>query len=285
MCPNCGNPVSATNPEYCPHCDIALRATSMPVSQDAPTVQDMPSAPPIAALPMKAHREISPLFLTIVVLLAVIGGGLGGTVGTLAVTGKLQLFGAHGTSIPTQGYTILYRNALTTPTNDWPDNGTSCFFGTGGYHMRDGYACYGSVGGNGNGIIVTDGIVSVTVKQIAGPTTAGFGISFRRPSNGNRYDFDITSGGQWAFAERVQGTFSNISNYASSSAIHQGLNATNTLSVIMHGSSFMFFVNKAKVGQITDTTFATGMSGVHSDSGGVGDEEVFTDFEAQVPVN
>ncbi|SRR5579875_1073290 len=166
-------------------------------------------------------------------------------------------------------YKQLYKNSLTTNTIGWA-NDAHCFFEAGGYHVIDGYFCFAPIPSVGNGI------VNVDVKQISGPITHFYGIGFRRVSKGNHYFFGIDGNGTWLFAKDVNGQGSAIIPYGPSPAIHRGLDATNTLKVVMQGDQFTFFINGTQVGSATDATFATGRCGVE---GSTQVEVVFNNIE------
>jgi hypothetical protein len=197
------------------------------------------------------------------------------------VTGALLIARSHTSSTvistpsgtTSLSYTQLFTDPLTSNTNSWA-NDTHCFFQPDGYHVKGGYLCYAPVGN------ISNGIVSVDVKQISGPITYFYGIVIRRTSRGNYYLFEIDSNGKWRFSKVVSSTFADVLPYVPNAAIHRGLNATNRLKVIMQGNNFTFFINGTQVGQATDSTFASGRCGVVDDiSSG---EVVFTNFEVDV---
>jgi hypothetical protein len=170
----------------------------------------------------------------------------------------------------TPGATILFQDPLTSATAGWT-NDNHCFFQDNAYHIKDGYACYAPAGNIG------DATITAQVEQIAGTPGVGYGIAFRRTSTGNFYEFEIASNSEWRFAKYVNGTFSEITSPAASTAIKGGLNTINTLSVTAKGSDFEFFVNGTLVGQATDSTFSTGLAGLLVGNNGV--EVAFNNFQ------
>jgi hypothetical protein len=164
---------------------------------------------------------------------------------------------------------VIYQDALDGSTKaDW-NNDANCFFGSDGYHVKDGFICYAPSDKVG------DGVVTVTVKQISGPNTYAYGLVFRRPSQGNYYDFQIDSNGKWIFDKVISGKTTTIVDFTANSAIHTGLNTANTISVKSQGSHFVFSVNGTQVGTADDTTFTTGDTGL---AGNDGAEVVFTNL-------
>jgi hypothetical protein len=174
---------------------------------------------------------------------------------------------------PTPTPTVIYQNTLTTASSDWQSD-QNCFFGSDGYHIKGSFLCFAPAGTLG------DLDMSVQVKQISGPTTNAYGIALRRPSSGNRYEFDIDSNSKWLFVKCVNDNCTNLSDFTATSAISGGLTAANTLRVRAVGSHFDFFVNGTQVGQTDDTTFTSGDVGL---GGTDGSEVVFSNLKIIKP--
>jgi hypothetical protein len=176
---------------------------------------------------------------------------------TLVVIGAVIAVAALASkSGGTNASNVIYSNALTSASDDWSTGG-QCNFASDGYHIKNGYICYAPAGDLGD---ATD---SVDVKLVSGSTTAAdFGITLRRTSQGNYYQFGIDGNSEWEFDKTVGGTFTSLVKPTSNAAIKGGLNTANTLRVVTKGSHFDFFVNGTKVGQADDTTFASGKSGL-----------------------
>jgi len=96
---------------------------------------------------------------------------------------------------------------------------------------------------------------------------------------GSYYDFDIRSDGEWEFVKHQAGTLTRLQGDTFSSAILQGVGATNVLKVVMSGVTFACYVNNMLVAQLIDTTFASGDVGVFSGP----DEAVFTNYLVTQP--
>jgi hypothetical protein len=122
---------------------------------------------------------------------------------------------------------------------------------------------------------MSDGVVTVSVKQLSGAVTDGFGLVIRRPSAGNYYEFLIDANGKWFFSKVVGGKSTTIADFTANSAITTGLNQVNTISVQAQGGHFVFSVNGTQVGTADDTTFTTGDTGL---SGNDGIEVVYTNL-------
>lgn len=177
--------------------------------------------------------------------------------------------GTSATSTPTEQ--VIFQDALTSSSHDgnWP-NDSNCIFASDGYHVKGGYLCYAPTDD------VSNGTISVNAKQTNGDITQGYGLVLRRASKGNYYIFVIDSNGKWAFYKLVNDSATAVKDFTASSAIHSGLNASNALKVTMSGSSFTFYVNDTQVGEATDSTFTSGLSGV---AGADSSEVVYTSFK------
>jgi hypothetical protein len=168
----------------------------------------------------------------------------------------------------------IYKDALTENGHGWP-NDAHCSAKSDGYHDKDGYLCFAPTH------TLTNAIATVTVKQISGILTHGYGLIFRHVSTGNYYQFVIAANGQWAFTSVVNGKLIYLADFQASDQIKQGLNVTNTLQVKAIEQRYIFFVNGTQVGQYTDSTFITaGKWGIRT---GNNIETVFTDFSLVQP--
>ena len=107
--------------------------------------------------------------------------------------------------------------------------------------------------------LLHDGLVEVTVHQQVDFDLSDAGILFRAKSGSNTaLAFTITPNGEWRLDLLPKQGDGSVSDYRSLryegviggiAAIHQGLDATNRLAVLMQGSSLTFFVNGQVVGR------------------------------------
>ena len=180
------------------------------------------------------------------------------------------------TATATPAPTVLFDDPLTSNVNGW-HNGDSCFFKSDGYHINAGVVCFAPVN------TPADADISVQASQISGSLQRGYGLLVRASVSNNSlndYAFVIDGVGDWAFFKDAGSTSTMLVPFTASSAIHTGINATNTLEVRMQGSHFTFFVNGTQVGQADDSTYAAGATGL---AGGSGIEVVYTNFKITVP--
>lgn len=163
----------------------------------------------------------------------------------------------------------LYQSALTAQSNDWP-NDKECFFKSDGYHIVGASNCYYS------GAAYEDATISVTAKLLKGDPSGAYGIAFRRPSADNFYAFLITGNGDWFV---LKGN-TILLKPAHSSAITAGVGAINQLSVRMQGAHFTFVANGTQLGDLSDSTYATGAAGL---AGDVNLDIAYTNFAVTRP--
>lgn len=159
--------------------------------------------------------------------------------------------------------------SLTSSATGWA-NDNKCSFKSDGYHITGAFICYAPSND------VTDGDISVQVRQISGDTSAIYGLVFRRTGQGNYYALQIDGAGHWGFSKTVNGTVGDPSPTGTDPAIMTGTGATNTLEVQMHGTHFDLLVNGTKLGSTDDSQFASGKTGLGGDSNA---EVVFTNFK------
>jgi hypothetical protein len=218
-----------------------------------------------------------------VVAIAVGVGGLvlanngGGT--TTANTG---LPGGGGTPVAngTPTPTVIYSTSLAGTQTGWA-NDTHCTPMADGYHINDGYICFAPAGS------LTDSDITVSVKQISGPTTYPYGIAFRIGSGASEtqhYEFDIDGNSKWvliACPTSINSCTEKVP-FTANSSIRGGLNAANQLEVRAVGAHFDFFVNGTQVGQTDDTTLTSGQVGLAGANNGA---VVFTNLVITQPAS
>lgn len=308
-CPRCGQSLVEMAAERLPDSEAATDAiyemptlpTSGPIVPDAgissgqnygfaPFGQGAPAASgpmplagnaPLAPAPaMPPRKSRSGLIIGILIALVVIlASGLGVSLYALAQkqqsanTGPAATATLAPTATATPNETVVFQDPLTSNTKGWSSD-SHCFFQNGAYHVKDGYLCFAPTGE------ISDGSISVDAQQVSGPLDWGYGIVLRHVSQGNYYEFNITSDGTWDFSKVINGSRTHIVPFTLTSAIHQGLVTVNTLQVRAQGSHFVFFVNGIQVGEADDSMFTSGMSGV--DGGGGGTEMAFNNFKISI---
>jgi hypothetical protein len=177
-----------------------------------------------------------------------------------------------GSGTATPANNLIFSDGLTSNANGWA-NDQHCFFRTDGYHVKgDGnpWECFAPTN------VPSDFTAQVRVKQVSGSSNDGYGIVFRRASQGNEYLFLIDAIGHWSIQKCSGSTCSIMSDWATSRGlILPGLNKENVIKMEASGSHFVFFANGKQIGQINDTTFTSGDLGLTS---GESNEVVYTDL-------
>ena len=286
QCPNCGNALPApagqmehtsqgaqgpTPPEYQPYLSYAPYPPSLnypggygqPYGQPAPPSYPYPGAPGyppagypqplLAPLPVRKRRTglIVGIVAAVVVVLAAC------TWGTLATVQAL-----HAPSSTTRPHVTIhpyYTNSFTSGDDLGWSNGAHCFLKNDGYHVKDGYVCFGPGSRSG------DVYAKVDVRQISGSIKYPFGISFRWQGDGAsemHYDFAVTSDGRWLFAKCNHDSCDRLVNYRRDSTIHMGTDVTNTLELYAKGSHMDFWINGKAVGSADDSSDSSGWTGI-----------------------
>ncbi len=229
-----------------------------PMYYGQPGMPSQQFAPP----PKKGNGLVIGIIVAIIVVL--VGGGaaavaLSGGGGATTATGTPTATSTLGpTATPTA--TVVYSESFanlpaSTHFGRWAED-TNCFYQNGGYHVTNGFICFAPIDDQ------SDVTVTIDTKQISGDSTSPYGFAFRMDADtGVGYEFAIDSASEWVFASCDQNSCKPIVDFTQNSAIHGGLNTTNTFSVTAKGSHFDFFVNDTKVGQADDSTYTTGSIG------------------------
>ncbi len=115
-----------------------------------------------------------------------------------------------------------------------------------------------------------DGVYQVEATQVEGPLDNGFGMIFRADTDaGNFYLFKI-SGDGYVWIGRYRDSAEEMAivgnHWIQSTAVQQGLNATNVLRVQAESGNLIFFVNNQEVGRITDNAFSSGDIGLFAET-------------------
>ena len=105
------------------------------------------------------------------------------------------------------------------------------------------------------------------------------GILFREDSaTGKLYYFRVCHDGSYSLLLYVgfSGSTSKILISKTSSAIHTGLNQSNTVAIVANGSTLNIYVNRQKIDSITDSTYSHGQIGIAAEDRGDPTEMVYS---------
>ena len=189
----------------------------------------------------------------------------------------LQATASAGAQATATASVPLFTDTLSSNTNGWMDDGTNAFFSAGQYHLHNPdptttlNAYYQQQVFDNFKVQIT-----VTADTDANPNADvpyAYGLILRADPNTptNKYVFFVSPAGTYDFARHDgDGFFNNgwsdltATPWASSSAIHTGKGATNTLTVIANDNAFTLFINGQEIEVVTDTFggFASGWIGL-----------------------
>lgn len=238
-----------------------LSAPGVPALRADATLADAPPAiATVAGAPRQFARR-SPLMMGSVVaaLVVVVFAGVFGW-SSLQNSG-LGPFARASTPAPTPIPTatpaqkVLLQDPLIAKSTMWPQQ-TECAFRADGYHVSTNIICYANLDG------VENGYLSVTVKELSGSADLSYGVTFRRPSKGDYYSFEIDGSGHWYVYRSTDSILTALVNPTTNAAIKKGLNQENQLQIRAIGSHFEFFANGVKLGAVDDTTYSKGRFGL-----------------------
>lgn len=106
---------------------------------------------------------------------------------------------------------------------------------------------------------VSDFTLAVDAQRTSGATDAGYGLMFRRDTNGNLYLFEVRDDKQFSVWE-YQGSWSALVDWTNTDAIRPG--QLNHLQVTAIGSHFTFSINNQQVGSADNSQVPSGVVGI-----------------------
>lgn len=105
--------------------------------------------------------------------------------------------------------------------------------------------------------------IEVDARQVEGPIDNNFGVLVRyQADDENFYWFQISSDGYYAVDLLLNGEWASLMGWEESSAINQGVGATNHIKVVCYNELFSLYVNDVYLTGVTDTTFQSGNVGL-----------------------
>jgi type II secretory pathway pseudopilin PulG len=196
---------------------------------------------------------------------------------TATVNARSQATAVAGAQATATASTPLFTDTLTSNTNDWPTDGTTTFFEDGQYHLHNPDPTL-TLNSYYQHQVFDNFKVQITVTSYSDgnpnadvPYAYGLILRADPTTPANKYVFFVSPLGTYNFARHdADGFYNNgwsdltTTPWASSSAIHTGKGATNTLTVIAEDAMFSLFINGQLVETVTDTfvAFTSGWIGV-----------------------
>lgn len=159
-----------------------------------------------------------------------------------------------------------YSDTFDNPESGWDvydDGDTAASYQDGEYRLAVSRPEYVTWGDPNLEQELTDLVIDVDARQVAGPVDNNFGLLVRyRSAEDSFYWFQISGDGYYAVDMLQQGEFVALVTWEASAAINQGVGATNHLKVICTGDGFRFYVNDTFLTEVTDDTLRSGSFGL-----------------------
>jgi hypothetical protein len=125
----------------------------------------------------------------------------------------------------------------------------------------------------------SDFVLEVDARQESGSPDSSYGVLFRMQDSQQFYRFEITGDGHYMLERRNgDGSWTRLlSDWSTSAAINQGLNAVNRLKIIASGAQITVYANDVLLEQLSDTAYATGQ--IALDAGSFADSNLQVAFD------
>jgi len=161
---------------------------------------------------------------------------------------------------------VIYQDDFEDPSTGWTidnDGDTLALYQDGEYRVavfRENYVAWGNPA---PALDLGDFQIEVDARAVEGPLDNSLGILVRyQDDDKNFYWFQISSDGRFAVDRLAEGEWVSVAGWQESTAIQQGLDATNRLKVSCSGDRFVFSVNGTSLGTVTDRNLGPGNIGL-----------------------
>ncbi len=160
-----------------------------------------------------------------------------------------------------------YQDALNDPTKantiaaQWDGingNDSHCTFKPDGYHVTEGVNLVNFHGCRESGNTYKNATIAVDMNMISGHSGGlFFRVNTDSFNNYSGYLFEVDSQGNYKISTVAGTSTTPLSghDWTATAALKQGYNVTNTLQVVVQGSTFLFYANGTFLTQATDATF------------------------------
>ncbi|HET9979866.1 MAG TPA: protein kinase [Ktedonobacterales bacterium] len=198
--------------------------------------------------------------------LAIAGVALVAVLVVVLLVGLRPLFASKGTTVthqptptlapsPTPADKVVFQDTMSKPSSQWGQSGRS-YFSNGGFEINGAWLVFSPANA------LSNGTVSVRLRQIGGVSDQFYGLVIRAQNNESYYVFGLSESQQWSFQRVAHGGHTMIVAPTTDAHIKRGPNASNTITVVMRGSHFTFYVNGVQIGQADDSAYASGTTGI-----------------------
>ena len=203
-------------------------------------------------------------------------------VGVVVLSGIMEESDSNFTaSIPEVGDRPLYQDDFRDPASgweSWDEIDTSAKYMDGEYRLGVTHRNYMVWSYPAYDKEVRDFAIDVDARQVEGSLNSSFGPIVRVQTEEEQYYwFQISGDGYFSVELKEDGEWILLHGWEASSAIRQGLDATNQLRVICHGDQFSFYVNGTHLTDVTDDALRAGSFGLAA--GAYDEPPVVVDFD------
>ncbi|HEY6287329.1 MAG TPA: hypothetical protein VIX20_16805, partial [Ktedonobacteraceae bacterium] len=198
----------------------------------------------------------------------------------MTVTAEAKASATAGVILTATSAKPVYLDVLNNANNantvgaNWDQN-SKCVFGSDGYHVREGTDWHGCKESSNTYQNVTFTVNTRILSGLSG------GLFFRVSTDVfgeySGYLFEITPTGKYrisVFSQRISATITPLKNWTSSPAIRQGYAASNTLQVIVQGSSLSLYANGMFLVQLSNSTYTSGLIAFFATTDGIKQADV-----------
>jgi hypothetical protein len=169
---------------------------------------------------------------------------------------------------------VTFQDSMSSPSNQWARSARSSF-GNGGFEINGAWLVLAPAS------VLTDGTVSVRLKQLGGVTDQFYGLVVREQNNGSYYVLGISGDQRWTFMQVKNDSHKALVPPTSDMHINRGPNNTNEIAIRMRGDHFIFYANGTELGQADDGTYHSGRVGIVNVVGHL--DVVYNDFKVAIP--
>jgi hypothetical protein len=185
---------------------------------------------------------------------------------TATAAARLHATATAGAQATATASVPLFIDSLASNTNGWLENGTSAFFAGNQYHLHNSDPTM-TLNSYYQGQTFDNFKIQITVTAYSDADPSAdvpyaYGLILRADPNtpADKYVFFVSPDGTYNFARHdadgfIDNGWTDLSatSWASSSAIHTGKGATNTLAVIALDNNFTLFINGQQLETVTDS--------------------------------
>ncbi len=266
QCPDCGA-FAGKEDAFCGECGRPLSPKAPPdeptsLSEIPEPSEHPPSPPPVAPAPGKS----SPLPRLLIL------GGLALIMLCLCAGGALLWWTTTGEPAagPTSGRPesgdLLYEEDFEDPATGWTtssDDNTSAGYSDGQYRIAIYRPDYMAWGNPESGLELASFSLEVDARQVDGPLNNNFGLVFRLKEEVEEfYWFQISGDGYYSVDLNKEDEWSSVVPWQESSAVNQGVGATNHLRVTCSGDQCSLYVNDTHLVDMVDGVLSSGSIGL-----------------------